>query len=148
MALEDGDNSTIGAHFEKTVIGDDVMVSSDTMDSRFSKMSLAVAQDSGFYTVDVNEGEHFFWGKGEGCGIADSICADKNVDEFCSKEEALGCSDHHLYRTECAKSQYTGSCMINLNKEWCKLDKKGAEEYLGYGKDSLCQIIDVAISSL
>ena len=73
------------------------MVSDDTLDAKFSKMSLAVAKDSGWYEVDLSLGEDYFWGKNEGCDIFDNTCSHTTVSEFCPVKNHRGCSDNHMY---------------------------------------------------
>lgn len=144
VPLEDqGDSGSAGAHFEKIAFGDEMMVANDTLDTRLTKMSLAVAADSGFYEVDLDLGEHYFWGKDEGCSILGTTCAHTTVDEFCNDENSSKCSDHFMYRSRCQNSEFSGTCSINLNSEWCKSAKTSTYKYYSYGEKSLCQNLGV-----
>lgn len=122
-----------------------MMVANDTLDTRFSKFTLAVGKDSGWYDIDPDQGEHFFWAKDEGCGIFGSSCPHSTIDELCSESNASTCSDHFLYRTRCTNSSYTGGCHINLNSEWCKSGKTATYDYYKYGETSLCQNLGVEL---
>lgn len=136
--LENNGDGGIGGHFEKLVFGDETMVSDDSMDARFSAMSLALAKDSGWFEVDLAMGENYFWGKGEGCSIFEHSCSTDSVSEFCSVEGHSGCSDNHLYRTQCDQSNLTGDCRIFLNVQSCKVAHKPESVFFEYGPDSLC----------
>ena len=120
------------------------MVPDDTKDVKFSIMSLAVAKDSGFYVIDMTKAEHFFWGKGEGCDMFKTTCPVATVDEFCSEISAHSCSDNHMYTASCRKSEFTGSCNINLNVSWCKNEKDSGSKYFTYGHDSVCLVRQVS----
>ena len=137
--LENGGGSgSAGGHFEKLVFADDTMVPDDTLDARTSKMSLAVAKDSGWYEVDLGMGEHYTWAKGEGCSVFDSSCDHVNVSEFCSASGHYGCSDDHMYKTLCQTGLFIGNCPINLQRESCVVP--GPTNYTRHtrGASSVC----------
>ena len=136
--LEDGGGSgSVGAHFEKIVFANETMVSDDTRDAAFSRMTLAVTKDSGFYEVDIEKGDSYVWGKGKGCGMVDLTCDAAAISHFCTTSGGI-CSDNLLYRGSCHNSQFTGSCNIELQAWWCKeeLGKTGDFYYLGH--DAIC----------
>jgi hypothetical protein len=147
--LEDGGGSgSAGGHFEKLVFGDETMVSDDTTDAKFTRMSLAVAKDSGWYEVDLDMGETYFWGKDEGCDIFEKTCSHTTVSEFCQPDatKAPGssywgknqCSDNHMYRTTCLQYLFASTCPINLNTESCVKPKTSYITGFTYGSDSVC----------
>ena len=51
-----------------------------TYDPVFSNLSLAVMEDSGWYTVDYSAGERLLWGSEGGCEFVTEGCGDL-VDE-------------------------------------------------------------------
>ena len=114
------------------------MISDDVTDAKYTKMSLAVAKDSGWYEVDLSLGENYFWGKDEGCSIFETTCSHANVTEFCSTEGKNGCNDNHMYRTSCSSNTFTGTCKMNLNVKSCKVAHKASSEAFQYGTDSIC----------
>ena len=114
------------------------MVSDDTLDSKFTKLSLAVAKDSGWYEVDLSKGEHYFWGKDEGCTIFNNSCDHTTVSEFCSNSNHTGCSDDHMYSTTCTTSMFTGNCPINLQSNNCLVERTSTNALHTFGKNSLC----------
>lgn len=137
--MEDGGGSgSVGAHFEKLVFGDDTMVSDDTTDAKYGPMSLAVGKDSGWYEIDSQMGEHYFWGKDEGCHIFENTCSTVNVSEFCSTAGLNRCSDNHIYQTSCSQTTFTGSCKINLNVLSCKKHHTPSQNIYHFGNDAMC----------
>ena len=114
------------------------MVSDDTTDAKFTSINLAIAKDSGWYEVDLSLGEHYFWGKDEGCSIFESSCPHSTVSEFCNVEGHKGCSDNHMYTTLCESDDYTGNCNIYLNTKSCKVRHTPSSDAFAYGSDSLC----------
>ena len=42
----------------------------------FSRLTLAVLEDSGWYSVDYSAAEPLLWGRGRGCGFIDQGCGD------------------------------------------------------------------------
>lgn len=127
----------MGSHFEKLVFGDETMVSDSSTDAKFSRMSLAVAKDSGMYEVDMTMGDHYFWGKDEDCHIFSDTCDTVNVSEFCSQISAQACDDQHMYVTVCGDSSYTGTCKMNLNVKSCKVHHD-SQNLFYYGPEALC----------
>lgn len=120
------------------MFGDEMMVSDDTVDSKLTRLSLAVAKDSGWYEVDLSRGEHYFWGKNEGCSILANTCDHTTVSEFCSSAAHYGCSDDHMYSTNCTTSLFTGNCPINLQSNNCLIPRSWINPIHTSGKDSLC----------
>ena len=114
------------------------MVSDSTMDSKLTKMSLAVAKDSGWYEVDLSMGENYFWGKDEGCDIFANTCSHTTVSEFCAVARHRGCSDNHMYKTYCAAYVFTGTCPINLNVQNCTIERASSSKAWTHGKESVC----------
>jgi hypothetical protein len=137
--LEDGGgDGSAGGHFEKLIFGDETMVSDDVTDARFSKMSLAVGKDSGFYEIDLETGDNYFWAKDQGCKLMDNTCSVSDVNVFCSTDGNAGCSPNRMYTTTCTASQYTGNCNISLNTKLCKLGHTAEVEAFGYGPNAIC----------
>ena len=101
-------------------------------------MSLAVAKDSGWYTVDMGLGEQYDWGKDEGCGIYNTPCSPENATEFCSAINEIGCSDNHVDRTVCDRSVFNESCPIALSAQSCKIFRTSSTDEFKYGKNSIC----------
>ena len=134
-----GGTGSAGAHFEKLIFGDEIMVPDDTYDSRFSQMSLAVAADSGWYDVDLFSGDQYEFGRDEGCGMFSSRCEANAITEFCNSNGKTGCSDNMKYVSLCRNSIFTGNCGINLNYRSCKSNRRSNTKSFVYGRNSICQ---------
>ena len=115
------------------------MVADDTLDTRFSVMSLAVAADSGWYEVDFGKADLYSWGHKSGCSVFKSRCKRNALAEFCKSTGNTGCSGDFNYISLCKRSKFTAECKLNLNKENCKIFKKSKYKSFRYGKASICQ---------
>ena len=137
-----GAEGSVGAHFERIIFGDETMVAEDIKDAKFSKLTLAIAVDSGWYEADLSLGELFFWGKAEGCQFFENNCSNIQSDELCPIGNQQSCSDNFMYKTACNKSIFSDNCFLNMNKIKCIQNYKGSF-YETYGLDSMCHRITV-----
>ena len=119
------------------------MISESGEEMKITKMTLAVAKDSGWYEVDLTKGENYFWGKDQGCDIFKTTCSNTTVDQFCSVKNEMGCTDNHVERTICWSNLYNENCPINIFSENCKVYRDYPNEEFTYGKDSVCLKRDV-----
>ena len=146
--LEDGGGSgSAGAHFEKIVFANETMVSDDTRDAAFSRMTLAVTKDSGFYEIDLEKGDNYTWGKGKGCGMTSLTCDSALNSHFCTSSATV-CTDDLLYRGSCHSSTFTGSCSISLQAWWCKEERGKDNSFYYYGHDAICLPTRVSLISI
>lgn len=137
-----GNAGSKGGHLERVIFGDETMVAEDTKDAKFTKISLAIAQDSGWYNVDLTKAEHYFWGKGEGCDFIQDHCSAVKTDEFCTSDTGHVCSDNYMYRSQCQQTTFSDGCKLNLHTSMCKQKKTGSF-YETYGQDSMCHSLEV-----
>jgi leishmanolysin len=140
-----GGAGSAGAHFEKVVFGDEIMVSDEMLDARFSHLSLAVAADSGWYDVDFMDADEYNYGRDKGCQMFAKKCRRNVVSEFCNAIDDTKCSDNFKYISICKNSKYTGTCNINLNYRSCKRYRKSKEKAFKYGRRSICQNCQVSL---
>ncbi|KAJ9457919.1 Leishmanolysin-like protein [Diplonema papillatum] len=88
-----GSASTAGSHWEQKTMGYEAMVGTLTTGyfPAVSDMTLALFEDTNFYTVNYNKADKFWWGKNEGCDFAviddTSKCGTGTSDEFCMKDD-------------------------------------------------------------
>lgn len=97
------------------------MVASASLNSRMSLISLAVAEDSGWYDVNFQQADPYTWGRGKGCEIFDAKCPPKAISEFCGFPGEPGCSDDFGYITKCEKDSAAGRCFINISSRRCRM---------------------------
>jgi hypothetical protein len=133
-----GDEGSEGFHFEKTHFGDEIMVSDESLNPVISRMSLAVAKDSGWYDIDLDKGQSFKWGKEKGCNMFNYLCFDENINEYCETVGTNACSNDHLYEITCQQSVFTERCPININIKSCKTYHGSYNDIYYYGLDSSC----------
>jgi len=63
MELENqGGSGSLGAHWERTILHNEYMTASSIKDAAVSKFTMALLEDSGWYNVDYNQCEPFFFG--------------------------------------------------------------------------------------
>jgi hypothetical protein len=72
----------------------------------FSKISLALFEDSGWYQVDYEYGSDVTWGAQRGCGFVLSPCVENSVpafEEFCNSSNSISLCDHtHTFKGTCS----------------------------------------------
>jgi len=92
-----GSSSSLGAHFERRIFGNEFMTASRIADARMTEFTLALLEGTGWYVPDYTMAEAMTYGKGKGCSFITGECMDKttlkaNFEEFCSPLMQVGCS--------------------------------------------------------
>lgn len=79
------------------------MTASQSLNPVFSAITMAFLKDTGWYDVDYNFADKFFYGKDEGCDFLTKACFDgrgePNFQQFCNPETdpgVEGCSEDYL----------------------------------------------------
>jgi leishmanolysin len=107
LDLEDeGDSASIGSHWERKLLFNELMTASDIPDARITEFTLALLEGSGWYTPDYTMAEPMTWGKGLGCSFINSPCIDSTsklpaFKEFCGPAVKEGCFYGNRYRGYC-----------------------------------------------
>lgn len=114
------------------------MVSDMSTCPRLSKLTLAVANDSGWFQADLAMAESHTWGRSTGCPFLRSACPKGNFHEICPEPHGQGCSSDHVFRTECRSSEFSEECALNLPFENCKVPRRSSEPEFAYGRKSMC----------
>jgi hypothetical protein len=139
VPLEDeGSKMSKNAHFEKLTFGDEIMVSDDFINAKFSKMTLSVAKDSGFYEINLRKGDYYTWGKSSGCSLLNRKCNEFLSSDICSKENQISCSPDHRLRRKCKFINFSDGCGVNQNLVNCRTYKKSDSKVFTYGPNSVC----------
>lgn len=122
-----GGNGTVLAHWEKRVFENEGMTGVFTQNSAFSRLTLALMEDTGWYKVDYSMAEPLYWGKNLGCLFAKNSCgawmkaqlnAGKTTAPFCNKLKQKG-----NLKTGCSVDR-TSVATCNLVKYNEKLDEE------------------------
>ena len=111
IELEDqGGNGTVGSHWESRLMLGDYMISTDYPEIVISEISLALLEDSGWYTVNYYTGGLFRFGKGQGCSFLNTTCINDDKTnfgrEFCLNENEERCSSSNIDRGFCFIAKY------------------------------------------
>eukprot|EP00854_Cymbomonas_tetramitiformis_P029047 gene29047-36110_t len=150
-ALEnEGGSGTSGSHWEMRLFHDEMMVgSSGSQRSSLSSMTLALAQDSGWYTPNYDNAMHLAWGYKEGCSFATATTScgtttDPLGDYFCSSSDAdaeFTCSTNDKHLGYCAELTLADGCSTRMafSNTHCD-DASHARDVYGYhyGADGRC----------
>ncbi|KAK2175712.1 hypothetical protein NP493_710g01125 [Ridgeia piscesae] len=74
--LEDQDQGigSANSHLEKRVFGNELMTAMAVNKMVLSRITLAVLEDSGWYSVNMSRGEKLTWGADRGCEFAKKSC--------------------------------------------------------------------------
>ncbi|XP_062536228.1 leishmanolysin-like peptidase isoform X2 [Armigeres subalbatus] len=93
--LEDqGGEGTALTHWEKRVLENEAMTGTHTQSSAFSRITLALMEDSGWYKANYSMASPLTWGRGLGCNFAMKSCKDwitannargRSIHPFCAK---------------------------------------------------------------
>ena len=108
----EGQSASAGVHFEKAHYGNELMTAQDVGRPAFSKITLSLFEDTGWYKVDFLLADGLVWGRGQGCGFAVDHGCSVAFEEFCAVEGAYGCSRDYLVKTKCTKTVFSDSCLV------------------------------------
>ena len=121
-----GGIGSFGSHWEARVMLGDYMISTDYPEITISEITLALLEDSGWYTVNYYTGGLFRFGKGLGCSFLNSSCIRDDMSlfgrEFCLNENEERCSSGNIDRGFCYIVKYDN---IPENYQYFKNNKKG-----------------------
>lgn len=105
VELEDqGGTGNILSHWEKRIMMNDFMVAALHPETIFTDITLALFQDSGWYTVNYAGADSISYGKGKGCNFFNTKCVIGGVaqfSEFCANTAGNGCSYYNTRRAYC-----------------------------------------------
>jgi len=122
-----GGSSTAASHFERKVFLYEAMCSGSIGGRRISELSLALLEGSGWYSVDYDYAEPFFFGKGQGCSfVTGTSCT--NFDEFCSGS-SRGCAPHGRGGGSCRSDSISDGCKYYSPVDDYDCDNNDGEDY-------------------
>ncbi|KAL3278658.1 hypothetical protein HHI36_016195 [Cryptolaemus montrouzieri] len=115
--LEDqGEDGTVLTHWEKRVFENEAMTGTHTQNPIISRITLALMEDTGWYTANYSQAGEMTWGRGLGCDFAVKSCkewismkADRgmSIHPFCNKVK------RDPLQTECTDDR-TSVALCNL----------------------------------
>lgn len=113
-----GGAGTAGAHWSKKYMNTDYMIGDSYGENMISEITLALFEDSGWYSAEYELSNLFLWGKNEGCDFFDfnKKCINKNSTntnyfsnfgkEYCTKFNNPVCSISNTFRGTCRTKLY------------------------------------------
>ncbi|XP_068185627.1 leishmanolysin-like peptidase isoform X2 [Antennarius striatus] len=121
MELENqGGTGTELNHWEKRLLENEAMTGSHTQNRVFSRLTLALMEDSGWYRADYSLAQRLDWGRGLGCDFAMKSCKfwmerqkhrRQSVSPYCDTVRAsplqLSCRHDQLAVAVCNLQRYT-----------------------------------------
>lgn len=118
-AEDDSSSGSPGSHWEKVVLGNEIMVPTAT-NKVISKFSLKLLEDSGWYQVDYNMGEPFLWGIRAGCDIIKGDC---NINgNKCAKIGEKGCFYDYTFKANCSSDVFQNKCSFFTGTDYTRHD--------------------------
>jgi len=139
VPVEDaGGSGSAGSHWEKIALGNEVMVANQVANPVLSGFTLSLLYDSGWYEINWDMEEPFFWGKGKGCNMLKGECAYNG--HTCKKTGDEGCFYDYTFQATCSTDSFSNNCNFftgtDFNKHDCREANaddfsRGLGEYFG-----------------
>ena len=121
-----GEDGTYLSHFEKRLFENEAMTGTHTQNPIYSRITLAVMEDTGWYKVNYSLAQPLEWGKNLGCDFAMRSCKDwidlkrsrgESIHPFCDKVKK------DPLQTECTDNR-DSVALCNLREYEQELDSK------------------------
>ena len=115
-----GQDGSVGSHWESRYMLGDYMISSDYSDVVISDLTLALLEDTRFYKINYYTGGLFRFGKNQGCAFLEKKCLYNKGEntlfsnEFCTVKNEPVCSGSHISKGNCYIKEYTN----NINDKY------------------------------
>lgn len=104
-----GTAGSMNTHWEKSIMGNEMMTAMASGKMILSAATLSVFQDSGWYQIDMSQAENYVYGKGKGCPFLSSNCS-SIYNEFCS-DQGWTCSQDYMAKTPCVNTTFSDNCL-------------------------------------
>ncbi|CAL8120069.1 unnamed protein product [Orchesella dallaii] len=131
--LEDqGEEGTALTHWEKRIFENEAMTGTHTQNPVYSRITLALMEDTGWYRANYNKAQDLNWGHQLGCDFAKKSCMEwmsaakargEDPVPYCNKVKAepleTQCTDDHNSVALCNLVRYTSSLPMEYqNFDW------------------------------
>ena len=110
-------------HLSRITFGEEIMTPIQGSLSIFSKLTLAVLRDSGWYQVDMDTAEEYYYGQGSGCNVIELDCLDPEYPLACEDKERVRCSEDLRFLEMCQKEANYSDCWMRVKKKSCQVQK-------------------------
>lgn len=117
----EGGEGSIGAHWERNILMNEIMTASEISSSRISQFTLAFMQDTGWYNSNFEYAEHFTYWKSVGCkynfnlDFTELLEKEGSMDNIswmpneCNIAKQSGCFYDYTHQGECHKDSFMGN---------------------------------------
>jgi len=137
--MADGDDS----HWDKKLYLYETMQSGAINGKRISEFSLGFLEASGWYAVDYDYAEPYFYGQGQGCDFINGVCSSSKAafEEFCVGS-SKGCNFMGNSGGSCSSGSSMGKCkyVIPSESSHCEdpesIDNARLPSVESFGRDS------------
>lgn len=142
-----GGSGTAGAHWDKLIVGNDMMNPSDFFNTVNSGLNFALMEDYGHFSANYSMEEHLSWGLDAGCDAFSEDCS--KVPMTCPKESQEMCSPDYYSMGNCTKDPLAESCNVfyeyvfsdcrhSVNKEILIQTKLASLSLMYFGPNGRC----------
>lgn len=144
--LEDqGSDGTSMTHWEKRLFENEAMTGTHTQNSVYSRITLAVLQDTGWYVANFSRAEKLEWGRDLGCDFAKKSCKSWIDDRrakmmairpFCDRIKGdllqIACTEDRSSKAVC-NMRYYNEPLPSLYQNFGQLDGVAEQDLAHYG---------------
>lgn len=102
---------SMNSHWEKRVMGNEIMGAQANGRMMISGATLAYFQDSGWYQVDMTKAENLSWGLNRGCDFLSSNCSSV-FPEFSASNKNNACSSDYISKTQSVITPFSDTCFL------------------------------------
>lgn len=122
-----GDLSSRGSHWERRILGNEIMTASITVNPVLSGFTLSLLEATGWYHINFTEAEEVFtYGLNTGCSFIEEKCFKNdengnlkpiNSDYFCNPSSSFlyACSADYIFMARCGYTETTQSIDEEMN---------------------------------
>lgn len=116
----DGGSGSAGSHWEHMYWSTDYMSPIDTRPGYLTGMSLNMAVDSGWFTINNNYVQEAVYGKNAGADIQTDTCPTAAIKGFCTTANEKSCGPDYTFKANCyTDSTYSEGCYFKWADVFC-----------------------------
>lgn len=117
----EGGEGSMGAHWERNILLNEMMTASEITNARISEFTLALMEDSGWYYTNFDFKEHFTHWKNVGCLLNFDLDLERmsldgiKIDQLyyanneCQVKHSKGCYYDFTHQALCYKDEFMGN---------------------------------------
>ena len=121
---DNGSPGSAGSHWAKIALGNEMMVANTVASPVISLFTLKLLEDSGWYQINEDMAEEFFWAKGTGCKFIKSAKCSYS-GHTCGKGTAgtgEGCFYDYTFQAICSSDAFQNQCNFFTGTDFNRMD--------------------------